>query len=309
MKGAGGLALLLAAFLALAAATSSNRFYAFVLGIAMLNVLWASGMNLLSGFAGLMPLMFAALAGVSAYGTLELTMGHGWSFWAAMPLATAGAALAGVVLGLPALRLSGFYFTLSSMVIQTVMTMLFVFFPRFTNGDTGISQIPPADIPFTGGALTGMGHDLMLACFAWAGVACVWAIMRAPFGRRLIAVREDAFLAETLGIDVVRAKLLVFFAGSLFAGAGGALYAVHTGFVSPRAFDVLVSLNIWLMVAFGGRGTLAGPVIGAAILAPLPFLLQGFESLKDIIYGVLIVVVVIVLPGGIYGEMKRRLAR
>lgn len=309
MRGAAGLALLLAAFLALAAAASPNRFYAFVLGIAMLNVLWASGMNLLAGFAGLMPLMFAALAGVSAYGTLELTMQHGWSFWAAMPLATVGAALAGVVLGLPALRLSGFYFTLSSMVIQTVMTMLFVFFPRFTNGDTGISQIPPADIPFAGGALTGFKHDLVLAFFGWAGIACVWAVMRTSFGRSIIAVREDAFLAETLGIGVVRTKLLVFFAGSLFAGAGGALYAVHTGFVSPRAFDVLVSLNIWLMVAFGGRGTLAGPVIGAAILAPLPFLLQGFESLKDIIYGVLIVVVVLVLPGGIYGELKRRWAR
>ena len=313
--GPAGLALLLLSFLALAALVASNRFYAFVLGITMLNVLWASGMNLLSGFAGLMPLMFAGLAGVSAYGTLELTMQQGWSFWAAMPLAAGGAALVGVLLGLPSLRLTGFYFTLSSMVIQTVMTMLFVFYPRFTNGDTGISQIPSPDIPFVAGAtLTGMAYDLMLAFLAWAGIACVWAIMRLPFGRRIVALREDPFLAETLGIDVVRAKLVVFFIGSLFAGVGGSLYAVHTGFVSPRAFDVLVSLNIWLMVAFGGRGTLAGPVIGAAILGPLPFFLQSFESLKDIIYGVLIVIVVTLLPGGVYGELKRmilarRLAR
>ena len=124
-----------------------------------------------------------------------------------------------------------------------------------------------------------------------------------------MALREDPFLAETLGIDVVRSKLVVFFLGSLFAGCGGALYASVTGFISPRAFDVLVSLNIWLMVAFGGRGTLVGPVIGAIILAPIPFFLQRYDSLKDIIYGALIILVIVLMPSGLYGELKRMVAR
>ena len=304
-RGAAGLALLLLGFAALAVLASGDRFVAFVLGITMLNVLWASGMNLLYGFAGLMPLMFAGLAGVSAYATNTLVTELHWSFWLAMPTGTVAAAMVGVILGLPSLRLTGFYFTLSSMVIQTVMTMLFVFFPRFTNGDTGISQIAPPDIPFSGGAsLQGLAFDLTLAFLAWLAVACVWVIMRSRLGRRLIALREDPFLAETLGIDVVRCKLLVFFIGSLFAGCGGSLYAVTTGFVSPRAFDILVSLNIWLMVAFGGRGTLIGPVIGALILAPLPFFLQHYDSLKDIIYGVLLILVITLLPSGLYGELK-----
>ena len=192
------------------------------------------------------------------------------------------------------------------MVIQTVMTMLFVYFPRFTNGDTGIGQIPPPDLPFGHGlALQGTPFDLTVAILAWLSVVCVFAVIRSSFGRRLIALREDPFLAETLGIDVVRAKLVVFFLGSLFAGVGGALYAVITGFVSPRAFDVLISLNIWLMVAFGGRATLAGPIIGALILAPIPFFLQHYDSLKDIIYGVLIILVITLMPRGLYGEARR----
>jgi len=121
-------------------------------------------------------------------------------------------------------------------------------------------------------------------------------IVKAPFGRRLIAIREDDGLAETLGINVTRQKLFAFFIGSMFASIGGALYAPYVGFISPRGFDVLVSLNIWLMVAFGGRGTIWGPVIGAVLLAPIPFLLQDYYTIKDVVYGLLIIGVIVLLP-------------
>ena len=121
-------------------------------------------------------------------------------------------------------------------------------------------------------------------------------------------MREDDLLAETLGIDVVRCKMLAFFIGSFYAAVGGALYARYVGFISPRNFDLLNSLNIWLMVAFGGRGTIMGPIVGTVILAPVPFLLQQYDTLKDVIYGALIIAVIVVLPAGIYGELKRRRA-
>ena len=301
------LLLILAGALALSQAVAENRFLAFVLGVTMLNVLWTAGMNLLYGYTGLMPLMFAGVAGISAYASVGLVMKFGWSFWLAMPVSSVGAAVVGVLLGLPSLRLQGFYFTLCSLVIQTVLTLMFVFFPQFTNGDTGINQIPPPLIPFSGGLpLRGLPFDFVVAIIAWIGVAGVWAITRSELGRRLVAVREDPVLAETLGIDVVRCKLLSFFIGSLYAAIGGAFYAPYVEFISPRSFDVLASLNIWLMVAFGGRGTIMGPIIGTLILAPVPFLLQQLYTLKDILYGVLIIVVIILLPGGVYGEFRRR---
>jgi branched-chain amino acid transport system permease protein len=91
----------------------------------------------------------------------------------------------------------------------------------------------------------------------------------------------------------------------MFASIGGALYAPYVGFISPRSFDVLVSLNIWLMVAFGGRGTIWGPVIGAVLLAPIPFLLQDYYTIKDVVYGLLIIGVIVLLPAGIAGGLKR----
>jgi branched-chain amino acid transport system permease protein len=284
-----------------------NRFLAFVIGIVLLNLLWTAGMNLLYGYTGLVPLVFAGIAGISAYGTAALVMKAGWSFWLAMPAAALPAAIVGVVLCLPALRLKGFYFILSSLVIQTVVSLAFVYFVGLTNGDVGISRIPPPDTLVGGGVIRGSAVEIMLGVFAWAGIIGIAVIAASPFGTRLIAVREDDLLATAIGIDVVRCKLLSFFVTSLYAAIGGSLYTTYIGFISPRSFDVLVSLNVWLMVAFGGRGTIMGPIVGTVALTPVQYLLQDYDTLKDVIYGLLIVVITIAMPTGIYGAIKRRL--
>lgn len=297
-----------AAALAAPFVLADSRFLAFVLGMTFINLLWAAGMNLSYGYVGLMPLMFAGIAGIASYAMVHLTRVEGWSFWTATPVASVGAALIGVLLGLPALRLKGFYFTLCSLVIQTVLTLAFIFFPKYTNGDTGISQIDAPD--WIGGTrLSGVWLDFLLAVAAVLGVAIVAWIVPSKLGQRFIAIREDDILAESLGIHVTRYKIIAFFIVSLYAAVGGCLYAGYVGFISPRAFDVLVSLNVWLMVAFGGRGTIAGPVLGALVLAPIPYLLQDLQALRDIIYGALIIVVILAMPGGIYGEWLKRRSR
>lgn len=291
----------LAAFAIIAVALpfvfAGNRYFAFVIGVTMIHITWTSGMNLLYGYTGLMPLMFAGIAGISAYTVVDLTAA-GWSFWAALPVGALAASVAGAILGLPSLRLKGFYFTLCSLVIQTVITLGFVYFAGLTNGDTGISQIALPTLP-GGGSLAGTPYDLVLSIAAVVSVAVLIVIVRSSLGRRLIAIREDDELASMLGINVTGYKVAAFFIGSMFAGIGGALYAPYIGFISPRSFDVLISMNIWLMVAFGGRGTIWGPVIGAALLAPLAFLLQDYYMVKDILYGLLIIAVIALMPGGI----------
>jgi branched-chain amino acid transport system permease protein len=286
--------------LALTVGVGDNRFLSFVLAMTFINLLWATGMNLMYGYVGLMPLMFAGIAGIAAYAMVYLTREWAWSFWLAMPAATLLAAVVGVALGLPALRLKGFYFTLCSLVIQTALTLAFIFFPKFTNGDTGINQIAPPG--FWGAeALTGLGLEMVIALLAIAGIWVAQRIIVSPLGQRFVAIREDELLAEGLGIDVVRTKIVAFFMVSIYAGLGGCFYAVYVGFISPRAFDVLVSLNIWLFVAFGGRGTLAGPIIGAIVLAPIPFLLQDIQAFRDVLSGGLIIAVTLLMPAGAYG--------
>ena len=151
--------------------------------------------------------------------------------------------------------------------------------------------------------LTGPAFEIILGLLALAGVAVVFLIMRSRMGAFIVAIREDDLLAEELGIDVTRYKVLVFFISSLLMAVGGAFYAVYTGFISPRSFDVLMSMNIWLLVAFGGRGTMAGPIIGSAILVPIPFLLQELYQIKDIFYGLLIILVTVAMPAGVYGTL------
>lgn len=294
-------------------AVAGNRFAAFIVGIVFVHILWTAGMNLLYGYTGLVSMMTAGIAGIGAYVTTNLVMSHGWSFWLAMPVSAVGAAAVGVILGLPALRLRGFYFVLSSLVIQSAVTLVFVYFPQFTNGDTGITQIPHPRLWLPGeGAveLKGAAFEILLGLLAFAGVGIVHLIVRSRMGAFIMAIREDDLLAEELGIDVTRYKVLVFFIGSLLMGMGGAFYASYVGFISPRSFDVLVSLNIWLMVAFGGRGTILGPIIGCIILVPIPFVLQDLYMLKDIFYGLLIIVVTVAMPAGVYGTfLQRRRAR
>lgn len=293
------------ACLGLTVLADGNRFLAFVLAMTFINLLWATGMNLMYGYVGLMPLMFAGIAGISAYALVHFTRDWGWSFWVAMPAATLLGALAGVTLGLPALRLKGFYFTLCSLVIQSALTLAFIFFPKYTNGDTGINQIAPPEW-FGGAQLSGLGLELAIALVTLAGLGLALWITRSDLGKRFVALREDDILAEGLGIDVVRSKIIAFFIVSLYAGVGGCFYAVYVGFISPRAFDVLVSMNIWLFVAFGGRGTLVGPLIGTVVLAPIPFLLQDIQAFRDVLSGGLIIAVTLLMPAGVYGAYLAR---
>jgi len=292
-------ALLTLALLVLPFLFKDNRFLGFILGITYLNIFWATGMNILYGFVGLMPLMFAAISGIAAYALLYFIAEWHINFWFALPVATLFASFIGVLLGLPSLRLKGFYFTLCSLIIQSTLTLAFIFFPKFTNGDTGINQISPP--LWFGEPIKGYAFECMLALMAVVGIGVSYFVYHSNLGQRFVAIREDDVLAESLGINVVINRVVAFFIVSLYAALGGCFYATYIGFISPRSFDVLSSLNIWLFVAFGGKATIAGPVIGSILLAPLPFLLQSLEAYKDILSGVLIVLITLLMPGGIYG--------
>jgi branched-chain amino acid transport system permease protein len=292
-----------------ALAASTDPFVAFVFGLVLIHIVWTAGMNLLFGYTGLLPLVFAGIAGISAYGSVDLVTRQEWSIWAAIPVSAFGAAVIGVLLGLPSLRLRGFYFTLSTLVVQTVITLTFTYFSFLTGGDTGLSQIPPLDQPFSGQPITGLALQITLTVIAWLSIISILTILKTSFGRRLIAIREDEVLAEALGVNVTLNKMMAFFIGSFLAGVGGSLYAAYVGFISPRSFDLLASLNIWLMVAFGGRGTIVGPILGTLILVPVPYLLLNYATLKDVVYGALIITIAILLPSGVYGELKQIVGR
>jgi branched-chain amino acid transport system permease protein len=287
-----------------------SNYYVFILGITLLFMLWASGMHLTYGFTGMLPLMYGGLAGVGAYTSANLVIKAGFSFWLALPISGLSAALVGVLLGMPSLRLRGFYFALSTLVIQVAMTLLFTEMEPITGGDTGISNIPYPRIPtFSGDPIIvrDISYVYLILFFLFITIYLIHRIMSSNLGMKFKSIRDDDILAETLGINVTFYKLVSFFISSFIAGIGGSLYVHYVSFVSPRVFDVLASLTIWLMVVFGGRGFLAGPLIGAFVLTPMPYLLRVIYAYRDIIYGTIVVFTALVLPRGIYGTIYQRL--
>lgn len=285
---------------------SLSNYYVFVYGLTLLFMLWASGMNLTYGFTGMLPLMYGGLAGVGAYISANLVMNLELSFWLALPAAGLGAALVGVLLGLPSLRLRGFYFALSTLVIQVALSLLFTTAEAYTGGDTGFSNIPYPRLPLPGGEpyiIRDVAYVYLIMLFLIVTVFAIYKILNSDLGMKFKAIREDDILAETLGVDVTRYKMFSFFISSFFAGVGGSLYVHFVNFVSPRVFDVLASLTIWLMVVFGGRGFLAGPIVGALILTPLPYGLRAVYPYRDLIYGSIVVLTALGLPTGVYGTI------
>jgi len=276
----------------------------FIVGLVLINMLLASGLNLLYGFGGLIPFTFAGISGTSAFICCNLVLHAGWSFWIALPVGCVAASILGLALSFPAIRLRGFYFALSGLVIQSALTIAFIYFPSLTNGDTGITSIPRPTL--AGQPIVSPWLEILIATATVLTVTGISALMRSPIGSMLIAIRDDEDLSRALGINVTAVRSLAFLIASLIAGLGGGVYAHYVGFVSPRTFDVLISLNLWLMVAVGGRGTLVGPLLGALILTPLPFVFQQYTWIKDVIYGGAIVVVIMFLPAGLFGLLQRR---
>jgi len=303
---------LIIAFISPWAASKVSNYMVYVLGITFLFMIWASGMNLTFGFTGMLPLMYAGLAGIGAYVSAFLVMKVGFSFWLALPISGLVAAICGVMLGLPSLRLRGFYFALSSIVIQVALTLVFTQWRKFTGGDTGISNIPYPRI------LVGVGNNFiikdiyyvyMILVILIAIILIINKILHSNLGMRFIAIREDEVLAETLGINVTRYKIISFLISSFIAGFGGSLYAHYVSFASPSMFNITASLNIWLLIMFGGRGSLIGPLIGTLFLTPTPYLLRQIYPLRDIIYGIVVVITAMFLPKGIFGGFSKLFTR
>ncbi len=292
--------------------TKMSNYMVYMIGMVYLYMIWATGMNLTYGFTGILPLMYAGLAGIGAYVSAFMVMKLGLSFWLALPVSGLVAALSGVLLGLPSLRLRGFFFTLSSMVIQVALTLIFTQWRSFTGGDTGISNIihPHILLPNqTKFVIEGVYFVYLILILLFLTILLVNWILKSDLGKKFIAIREDDTLAITLGINVTRYKIISFAISSFIAGLGGSLYAHYVSFVNPSVFNITTSLNIWLLIMFGGKGSIMGPLIGTLALTPIPYVLRKIYPFRDVIYGSIVVITAMFLPRGVYGEISSLLRK
>jgi ABC-type branched-subunit amino acid transport system ATPase component/ABC-type branched-subunit amino acid transport system permease subunit len=280
-----------------------GRYYVYMLALAGIYTVVGHGLNLLVGYTGQTSLGHAGFYAIGAYTGAILQTQLGLGFWSALPAAIAVAAAAGVLVALPALAAEGPYVAMVTIAFGIIVHSTVVEWADLTGGTQGVLGIPK---PAIAGATLALEAQLVLiVAVAAVTTLLVRSLVRSPWGRAFVAVRENPVAAQAIGLGTRRVKAVAFTLSAALAGAGGHLFAALQGFISPEAFEFDTSIFFLILVIFGGQGTLAGPLVGAPILTFLPELLQRFADYRLIIYGAIIVASLYALPLGVVGSLAR----
>lgn len=309
-----------------------DQFQNSVMGIVFIFVMMGLGLNIVVGYAGLLDLGYVAFFAIGAYTyafvsapfssplisglLLNLGMpadGPLLGYWMALPAAMITAAVGGVLLGIPVLRLRGDYLAIVTLGFGEIIRLFMLNLGELTNGPRGILEIAqPGLFGFTpeavsGGLLSSQGWIFLLALVSSSLVAFVAIRLNdSRLGRAWFAMQEDEDVAEATGVHLVRVKLLAFAIGATFAGLAGQLYAARQINIFPENFSLFVSIDALALIIVGGIGSPAGIVLGALALKGLPEVLRGVDEYRIVTFAALLVIMMIVRPAGILPSARRR---
>ncbi len=316
------------AVLALLLPLVSGAFIAQVIVLISLYTLMALGLNITLGFAGLLDLGFVAFYALGAY-TMALLTSYGplglahFPFWAAIPIAVLVSTTAGAVLGLPVLGIRGDYLAIATLGFGEIVRLLAGsdFLGRWLGGPQGIVGIQKPCLGLLGPQLAigvprvcngiQLGQPAQIyyvAVIAAVFIAFVALRLRdSRLGRAWMAVREDEDVAEAMGINLIRTKLLAYMMGASFAGLGGAIFAVLVGSIFASSMQLIVSINVVSIIIVGGMGSIPGVVVGALALIGLPELFREFSEYRFLFYGATLIAMMLAKPEGLWPS--RRVSR
>ena len=276
-----------------------NLFYVQILQQIGINIILAVGLNLIVGFSGQFSLGHAGFMAIGAYaaaiiGSKSPTYG---AFFGAMIV---GALLSGAVallVGIPTLRLKGDYLAVATLGVSEIIRIFIINGGSLTNGAAGILGIPN----FT--------TWQMVYFFVVITTIATLNFLRSPIGRSTLSVREDEIAAESVGVNTTKIKIIAFVFGAITASIAGSLQAGFIGSVVPKDYTFINSINVLIIVVFGGLGSITGAIVSAIVLGILNMLLQDVASIRMIIYALALVLVMIFRPGGLLGTWELSLSR
>jgi branched-chain amino acid transport system permease protein len=305
-----------AAILALVAAplVTANPFFQHLMIMVLFWTLLGTSWNLLGGFAGQVSFGHAAFLGVGAYATMLLYLNLGVSpFLGMLAGGVIGAAFA-LPIGLICFRLRGPYFSLATLAVAEIVRLVALNWEQLTAGPVGllITTLPPLSLA---GASVDWESKLpfyyLAAALVLAATALTWTVSRSRLGAYLTAVREDMDSAEAVGIDTVRARVIALALSAFVVGAAGGFYSLYFRYIDPDAvFAVSFSVEMVFIAVVGGLATTAGPVVGAVVLVSIGEIFRDrFQTGHLIFYGLFMMLVIRYLPEGIWGGLRRLLAR
>ena len=311
----------LAGFFALVALSPLvlNDGHYFIVNLVLAYLIAALGLNLLMGVTGLLSLGQAAFVGVGAYTSALLVTGLGLPLALAIPCAGLTAAAAGVIVGVPSLRIKGFYLMVATLAFQFVIDYLIVHWEGLTRGIRGIELPTPVILGIPLASQTRFFFFLFLVA-----ALMIWGarnLLRSKIGRAFVAIRDNDVSAEIIGIPVFRYKLLSFAIASFYAGVAGAIFSAMQRAAMPQDYSLMHSVMFLAMVLVGGAGSVLGTIFGVGFVALVPFVLDFIVSwlalvydpnvtiylgpVKDLTFGLLIVLFIIFEPVGLVGVWVR----
>lgn len=279
-----------------------------ILTMVMIYIILGSSLNLVVGFGGKLSLCHGAFYGIGAYAYSLLVVSGGIPFWIAMPVAVLLTGLSACIVAAVALRMNGDFFALATLGFQTIVFTLLYNWVSFTKGPYGIAGIPRPEFL---GLTTQSAWAIFLVAAALAALVLrmSYLLAKSPYGRTLQAVRDDSVAAQSLGKSPTEYLLTSFTLAGGLAAFAGATYAAYATFIDPTSFTLDESVFILCAVVIGGAGTVQGPVVGATILVLLPEALRFLglpdaisANLRQIIYGLLLVLMMRYRPQGIAGQ-------
>lgn len=281
----------------------------FTLSLLTQALVWAMlamSLDLMLGYTGLASLGHAAYLTLGAYSVGILATRHGASFWVTLVVGVALALVGAAIFGLVALRATGVYYLMITLALGMVVWGLAHRWVSMTQGDNGISGVPrPRGLPWD------LAPALPFYYFVLGAAALVflflWTVVRSPFGKTLVGIRESESRMRTLGYHVWLHKYLGFVIAGGTGGFAGVFWAYYNGFVSPADAELATSVEILLMVALGGRGTLFGPALGAFAIVLLKNLVSVYTHRWLLILGAVYIGTIVYAPEGIVGLLRDRL--
>lgn len=276
--------------------------------------LLAIGQNLITGYVGLLSLCQASFFAIGSYTTAILTTAYGYSFWVTLPIGGILAALSGILVGLPTLRLKGDYLAIATLGFGEIVKNILTNWDSLTNGPLGIQNIPMISI---------FGHKISpYSKLSFLSIMIITVVIfyflyehlvRTRLGRAFEAIREDEIAASSLGINVTLYKVVAFALGAFIAGIAGSFHATYILSVVPNSYNFMVSILILCMVVLGGMGNFKATILAAFLLqlvSELPRLLRLTSIIppqfNQILFGLILVLLMIYRPQGILGRPRKK---
>lgn len=259
------------------------------------------GLNVLTGYTGLVSLGHAGFYGIGAYVCALLQVTAGWSFWPALLAAGVFTAVIGLLLGLPTLRLSGSYLSIVTLGFCEIVLMILKRWEPVTNGNYGVRNIPKPVLFGIELNLTNGGFLLLVLALATLTALGCLALKKSNTGRTFLAIKDDELAATMMGINTSFYKILAFVISAFITGVAGGFYSVVNGYIEPTNFVFNISILILSVVIVGGLGTIRGMIFGAALLQLFPEVFRGLNEWRFVVYGLLLVIMMRFRPQGALG--------